>query len=104
MAVINCKERAPGPVLNLLKLWLDDIQNNGDPVFVVVPDDALVGVGRVATDNSVLFASKLCRVVRLDEALDLLLLHLHVLLLLLNGHYETPVRCQLVLALGLLHP
>ena len=37
-----------------------------------------------------------------DEAVDLLLLHFHVLLLLLHGHDEAAVGRQLVLALGLL--
>jgi len=103
MTIIDGEEGAPGPVLDLLELRLDDIQDDGHTVLVVVPDDALVRVGGVAADHAILLAGKLGWVIGLDKALDLLLLHLHVLLLLLHGHDEASVRRELVLGLRLLH-
>ena len=101
--IIHCKEGASGPVLDLFEFRFDNIENDGHPVLIVVPDNALVRVGRVAADHSVLFAGEFGRMVRLHESFDLLLLHFHVLLLLLDCHDEATVSSQLVLALRLLH-
>jgi hypothetical protein len=99
MPIVNGEEGAAGPVLDLFKLGLDDVENNGYAIFVIVPNDTLVRVGRVAADHAVLLAGEFSRVVRLDESFDLLLLHLHVLLLLLHRHNEPSICCQLVLTL-----
>ena len=101
VAIVNGEERASRPLFDLLELRLDDVENDGHPVFIVVPDDSLVCVSGIATDNSVLLASELGRVVGLDVPVDLLLLHLHVFLLLLYGHDKPSVLCQLILALRL---
>lgn len=99
MPVVDGEEGAPGPILNLLELRLDDVEDDGNAIFIVVSHDALVRVCRVAADDAVFLASELGWVVRLHESLDLLLLHLHVLLLLLHSHDEATVCCQLVLTL-----
>jgi hypothetical protein len=93
MTVVNGEETAPGPVLHLLKLGLDYVENDGDAILVVVTDNTLMSVRRVATDDTVLLAGKLGRMIRLHKPFDLLLLHLHVLLLLLDCHDEATVSC-----------
>jgi len=55
MAVVNPKERAFRPVLVYSVLWLDDIQDNADTVFIIVPDETLVCVGSICSDYSVAF-------------------------------------------------
>ena len=53
MAIVNGKEGASRPEVDLLELGLDDIENNGDTVFVVVTNHALVGVGSVSDDDAI---------------------------------------------------
>lgn len=93
MAIVNCKETTPGPVLHLLKLRLNYVKNDGDAILIVVTDNALMCICRVAADDAVLLASKLGRMIRLDKPFDLLLFHFHVLLLLLDSHNEATVSC-----------
>lgn len=47
MAIVDSKEGALRPVLVLSVLWFHDVEYDGDPVLVVVPHQALVGVGCV---------------------------------------------------------
>jgi len=55
VAVEDAKEAALGPVGHvLLGRWLHDVEHDADAVFVVVADDALVGVRCVADDVAVL--------------------------------------------------
>jgi len=103
VAVVDCEERAPRPLVDLFELWLDDVKNDADSILVIVPNDALVSVGRVAAHHSILFAGKFGRMVRVDESVNLLLLHFHVLLLLLCCHYKATVGHQLVLRFRLVH-
>ena len=103
MAVINSEEGAPWPLIDLFEFRLDDVQDDRNSILIVIPDDSLMCVGRVAADDPVLLASELGRMIRLNIPLDLLLLHLHVFLLLLDSHDEATVSDQLVLALRLLH-
>ena len=102
MTVIHREERASWPFFNLLELGLDYIQNDRNSVFVIIPDDSLMGVGRIAAHHSILFAGKLGRVVRGHVPVDLVLFHFHVLLLLLHGHDETSVGHQLIVTFRLL--
>jgi hypothetical protein len=88
----------------LLELRFDDIQDDANPVFVVISDDSLMSVGRVTAHNAILFARKLSWMVRSDKPINLFLFHLHILLLLLVSHDEPSVSDQLVLRLGLLNP
>ena len=53
MAIVNGKEGASGPEVNLLELRLDDIEDDGDTVFVVVTNHALVSVGSVRDDDTI---------------------------------------------------
>lgn len=53
MAVIDPEKRALRPVLALFGLRLHDIENDRHAVFVVVPDDPLVGIGRIRRDYPV---------------------------------------------------
>ena len=91
MSIIDSEEWAPGPLINLLELRLNDIEYNTNPILIVVPDDSLMSIGSVATDHAILLASELGWVVAVDVPLDLLLLHFHILLLLLHGHDEPSV-------------
>ena len=102
MTIVDGKEWAPGPFLNLLELWLDYIQNNTDSIFIVVSHDALMCVGRVTAYNSVLFAGELRWMICVDKSVYLLLFHLHIFLLLLSSHYETTIVNKLILWLRLL--
>lgn len=55
MAIEHSEKAALGPILNILfRRWLHYIQNYADSIFVVVSDDALIGVGGVAHDESIL--------------------------------------------------
>mmetsp|Transcript_19643 Transcript_19643/g.30295 ORF Transcript_19643/g.30295 Transcript_19643/m.30295 type:complete len:201 (-) Transcript_19643:1586-2188(-) len=99
VAIVDCEEGAPGPLLHLLELRLNDVEDNGDSVFVVVTNDTLVSISCIATNHPVLLASELGWVVGLNEAINLFLLHLHVLLLLLYRHDESAILRQGVLAL-----
>ena len=103
MAIVDSKEGASWPLINLLELWLDNVKDDADSIFVVVPDNSLMSVCRVAANDSILLASELGWMVRVDKPVDLFLLHLHILLLLLVGHDESSVGHQLVLRLRLLH-
>lgn len=50
MTVKNPKEAylGPlGPLRHLLVLWFENIQNNGDSVLVVIPNDALIRISSV---------------------------------------------------------
>ena len=70
VAVVDAEKRASGPKLRLLELWLDDVEDDGHAVFVVVADDALVGVGGVGRHHAVLLGGELRRLVRLDKGPD----------------------------------
>ena len=54
MTIIHSEERAFGPCLNLLlALGLDDIEDDGNPVLVVITDNPLIRVGRVSVNDAV---------------------------------------------------
>lgn len=54
MAIIDSKEGASGPEVDLLELRLDDVENDRDAIFIVVSDHALVGVCGIRDNNSIL--------------------------------------------------
>lgn len=70
MPIVDPEEGAPRPVLRVLELGLDDVQDDGHAVLVVVTDDALVGVRRVGGHHSVSLACVLSRLVGLNELDD----------------------------------
>ncbi len=47
------EERALRPVLFLSRVRLENVEDDGDPVLVVVPNDAFVRVGCVRSDQPV---------------------------------------------------
>ena len=103
MTIVNCEETAPRPVFHLFKLRFDDVEDDGYAILVIITNDTLMRICWVAADNTILLTSKLGRMIWLYKPFDLLLLHLHILLLLLNCHDETTIGRQLILTFWLLH-
>ena len=54
MTIKYTEESALGPIVALLGWRLHYIQDYGDSVLIVVSDDALIGVSRIAGNYSVL--------------------------------------------------
>jgi hypothetical protein len=54
MTIKYTEESALGPVVALLGRWLHYIKYYGDSVFIVVSDDALIGVCRIAGNDAIL--------------------------------------------------
>jgi hypothetical protein len=42
VTVVNAEKGTSRPVLGIFKLRLDDVQNNRNPIFVVIPDNSLM--------------------------------------------------------------
>ena len=63
MSIEDAKERALGPRVTFLVLWLHDIQDYRNTIFVVVADYALVGVSSVCSQDPVASRATLCRFV-----------------------------------------
>ena len=61
MPVIDAEEGALWPLLALivLRLWLHDVENDGDSVFVVVSDDTLIGIGSISCHQTIPLVRKL---------------------------------------------
>ena len=96
MTIVDSKERTSRPLINLLEFRFDDIQNDGDSIFIVVSDNTLMCISCVAANYSILLAGKLSWMVRTYEAINLFLFHLHIFLLLLNSNYESSIRNQII--------
>ena len=60
MPIIYPKERASGPFLTDFVWRLDEVEDDGNPVFVVVADEALVGGDGVGVDYSVWLFRDFC--------------------------------------------
>lgn len=54
MSIEDPEESAFGPALTFLTRRLHYVKDYGNSVLVVVPDNALIGVGRVASNDTVL--------------------------------------------------
>jgi hypothetical protein len=54
MTIKYTEESALGPVVALLGWWLHYVQDYRDSVFIVVSDDALIGVSRIAGYDAIL--------------------------------------------------
>lgn len=91
VAIIDREEGTTGPHINLLEFGLNNVENDADPVLVVVADHALMSVRSVCHDHSIFLRCKLSRVVLRLELQYLLVLHLHVLFPLLHGHLHSSV-------------
>jgi hypothetical protein len=67
MAIVDTEKGTARPEFGLLELRLDYVKNDGDAVFVVVTDDALMGVGCIRDDYTVTFACEFSWLVGLHE-------------------------------------
>ena len=67
MTVIHAEERASRPCFVLSVLWLDDVQDDGHTVLVVVSYQALISVGSVGPDDTVPFVAALRWLVIRDD-------------------------------------
>ena len=101
MAIIHSEEWASRPLVHLFELWLDDVEDDADSVLIIISHNSLMSVSWIAAHHSVLFASKLGWMVRIDISVNLFLLHLHIFLLLLCSHDEASIGDQLVLGFRL---
>jgi len=99
MTIINSKEGASWPFVNLLEFRFDNIQDNRNSIFIIVPYNTLMSICCIAADDSILLACKLGWMIWIDKSVNLLLFHLHVLLLLLDGHDEASISNELVCTL-----
>ena len=92
MAVINGEEGASWPIFYRFEFRFNDIQNNADSIFIIIPNHALVSVGGIGYDNSVFLTSELSCVVVLFEAVDLIFFHLLILLALFICHFHPTIN------------
>jgi len=102
VTVVYGKERASRPFFNLFKFRFYYIQNNRNSVFIIISHNSLMGISRITTDNTVLFASKLSWMIRSNISVNLILFHFHVFLLLLHSHYKSSIGYQLIMTFRLL--
>ena len=74
VAIVDAEKGAFRPLGTavLLRFRLHDVEDNGHSVFVVVADDALVGVCAVGCDDTVAFGGKFGGLVVRHELLDVL--------------------------------
>ena len=61
MSIEDAKEGALGPRVTFLVLWLHDVQDYRNTIFVVVADYALVDVSSVCSQDPVASRATLCR-------------------------------------------
>ena len=67
VAVVDAEERAGRPGLVLPVLRLHDVEDDGDPVLVVIANQPLVGVGGVGPHDAVALVAALGRLVVGDD-------------------------------------
>lgn len=91
MPVIDRKKGTSWPKIDLLKLWLDNVENDGNAIFVVIADHTLVRVCCVGDHHAILFARKFGWIIILLELLYLLLFHFDVLLALTHSHFHATI-------------
>lgn len=64
MAIVNREIAALRPIRDVFAIgWLCHVQDNGDSILVIIPLDALMGVGRVRSYQPMRFRSKFCQFV-----------------------------------------
>lgn len=103
MTIIDSKEWASGPIINLFEFWFYYIKDNWNSVLIIIPYNSLMSISWITADNTILFACKFRWMIRSNKSVDLFLLHFHVFLLLLNSHYKSSVGCKLILTFWLLN-
>ena len=99
MPIIDCKERASRPVINLFEFRFDYIEDNRNTVFIVVSYHSLMSVGSISHNYAVFLWGKLCRVVILSELHNLFLLHFTVFLSLSHSHFHSTIHYNTILVL-----
>jgi hypothetical protein len=70
MPIIDSEERATWPVRGVLELGLNDIQDDGDTVLVIIPDNTLMSVRCIRCYHTVTLAGILCRLIGLYKLDD----------------------------------
>ena len=63
VTIIDPKKAAIGPIFNMLLVFRpDDVENDANAVFIVVPHETRMGVGSIAVNTVVLMFAMLGRV------------------------------------------
>ena len=91
MSIVYCKERATWPVVNLFKFWLYNVEYDGDSIFIIVSDHALMRVGCISDNHPIFLRCKLGRIIIFFEFFYLFLLHLLVLFHLTHCHFHSSI-------------
>ena len=69
MSIVNSQERARWPCFLLAMFGLHYIEDDRHSILIVVADEALVGICRIGSDNSISFVAALGRLmVRNNDA------------------------------------
>jgi len=55
MTIIDSEERALGPLFVFPVVWLHNIENDADPVLIIVPDESLISICGIAPDHAIAF-------------------------------------------------
>lgn len=96
MTIINSKERASRPKVNLFELGLNDVQDDRHSIFIVIPYHTLVCIGCIRHYYAILLGCILGWVVILLEPLYLLVFHLNVFLSLLDSHLHSSILNNII--------
>lgn len=96
MTIIDREEATAWPEIDMLELRLNNIQDDGHPIFVVASNHALMCIGCIGNYHAILLRCILSRVVILAELDNLFLLHLHILFTLRHSHLHTTVLNDVV--------
>lgn len=72
-------------------LGLQYIQNYRYSILIIIPDHALVSVGRVRDNHAVFLACKFGRIIILLESGNLSLFHLDVFVSLVSCHFHATI-------------
>jgi hypothetical protein len=70
MTVIDTKKGASRPVGCFFEFRLDDVQDNRDSIFVVIPNNSLVSVSCIGDNDPILFRGIFSRLVSLCKTAD----------------------------------
>jgi hypothetical protein len=71
MPIINCKETASGPLVDLLELWLNNIEDYANSIFIIISNNALMSIRRITTNHSILFACEFSWMIALNVSFNL---------------------------------
>jgi hypothetical protein len=89
MSIIHTKERALGPLFMFAIFWLDDVEDDGDPVLVIGTYEALIGVGGICPNYAIPLQGTFSGlVVGYDDAIARLQCKLLMLIILISLMYH----------------